>query len=674
MRHAARARGGPPDRRAAHRLRVDDLGLLGHARRVPPRVARAAPARASLHGDEAGRRAVLPLLRRALRRRAHDPAVRHPVRSARPPGRGPAGVHGAGTGRRADDHRRRRLADAALRLCRGPGRRRRARARARRGEPDVQPRRDRGHVGARDRAGGPRGRRRGGDRARPRTDRRLRRRSGQLRTRAGGARLDGDDAVRRGRPPLRRGASVRAARARARCAPADPGRDRAAIGARARRRAADRARDHRPRHARADRLRHGRLRHVRRCADADAAARAGRRVRVAGARRARDPHRARRGGRGLARAGAAAVAVRARAPAPRARDAARAVRALSRPRRSPDLAQASTAGMAERVVPALDRFAIGFDERDRARLHELWDEVIASQRWSEGPLTTAFERAWAAWNGLESVAFSGWTGAALAALEFAGVRGETVLVPSNTFMATPLAALHAGARVEFVDCGRDDLCMSFASLEAAVARHRPRAVMLVHIGGHIAFETERIAELCRAEGIFLIEDCAHAHGAAWDGRRPGTFGDAGVWSFYATKTISTGEGGMLVSRDPDVLSFARAFRNYGKPGYEVSGLNFRLSEFTAALGIVQTERLEEIVAWKNRAAREHLDPVHPGRLALPDGMVSGLYKYIVFDPVERSTGKVYAPPCHRLMGHAVDLPNSDWIAEHHWCVPLYYRP
>jgi dTDP-4-amino-4,6-dideoxygalactose transaminase len=204
--------------------------------------------------------------------------------------------------------------------------------------------------------------------------------------------------------------------------------------------------------------------------------------------------------------------------------------------------------------------------------------------------------------------------------------------------------MHAGARVEFVDCNREDLCMSFASLEAAVARHRPRAVMLVHIGGHLAFDVERIAELCRAEGIFLIEDCAHSHGASWDGRRPGSYGDAGVWSYYATKTVSTGEGGMLVSRHEDVLEFARAFRNYGKPDHAVAGLNFRLSEFTAALGVVQTERMEEIAAWKNAAARQYLDTAHPGRLQLPDGMVSGLYKYLVFDPIERSTGKVYDTP------------------------------
>jgi perosamine synthetase len=88
---------------------------------------------------------------------------------------------------------------------------------------------------------------------------------------------------------------------------------------------------------------------------------------------------------------------------------------------------------------------------------------------------------------------------------------------------------------------------------------------------------------------------------------------------------------------------------------------------------VQTERLEEIVAAKNAIAREELDPQHRGHLQLPEGMVSGLYKYIVFDAIERSTGKVYAEPCHRIMGLPDALPNSDWVADHHWCVPLYYH-
>jgi dTDP-4-amino-4,6-dideoxygalactose transaminase len=330
----------------------------------------------------------------------------------------------------------------------------------------------------------------------------------------------------------------------------------------------------------------------------------------------------------------------------------------------------------EAVARAADfsRFAIGFDERDRPRLHELWDSVIDSGQWSEGKLTASFEEAWGAWNELPAVAFGGWTGGALAALEFADVRGETVLCPSNTFMATPLSILHAGGRVEFVDCNREDLCMSFEDFERKVAQHKPKAAVLVHIGGHIAFDSERIAELCRAEGIFLLEDCAHAHGASWNGRRPGSYGDAGVYSFYATKTVSSGEGGVLVSRHDDLIEHAKLFRNYGKPDHEVAGLNFRMSEFTAAIALVQTARLEEIVAWKNDVARAELDPAHPARLKLPDGMTSGLYKYVTFGEIERSTGKVYDQPCHRIMGHSVELPDSDWVASNHWCVPLYYRP
>jgi dTDP-4-amino-4,6-dideoxygalactose transaminase len=334
----------------------------------------------------------------------------------------------------------------------------------------------------------------------------------------------------------------------------------------------------------------------------------------------------------------------------------------------------TTASVSQQGVPDYARFAIGFDQRDRDRLHSLIDEVLDSNRWSEADMVDRFEAGWTTYHDAPAVALSSWAGGALAALHFAGVRGETVLCPSNTFMATPLAAIRSGAQVQFVDCNREDLCMSFADFEAKAEQHKPRAAFLVHIGGHIAFDTEKIAAYCREHGIFLIEDCAHAHGASWNGRRAGTWGDAGIYSLYATKTISTGEGGVLVSRNAELVAHARDFRNYGKPSYDVAGLNFRMSEFTAALGLVQIERLPEIVDWKNETARSELDDRYPSRLELPEDMVSGLYKYIVFDWLDRSTGRVYDEPCHRIMRHDVELPNSDWVARNHSCVPLYYRP
>jgi perosamine synthetase len=318
-------------------------------------------------------------------------------------------------------------------------------------------------------------------------------------------------------------------------------------------------------------------------------------------------------------------------------------------------------------------FSIGFDKRDLPRVHEAFDKIVASNKWTESYYTELFESKWAEYNKLASVAFSSWSGAAVAAMEFYQLRGKTVLCPSNTFMATPLAALSAGAKVEFVDCNKHDLCMSFEDMKQKAELHKPAAIWVVHIGGHIAFDIEKIAAYCKEHKIILLEDCAHSHGASWNGKKTGQWGDAGFYSFYATKTITTGEGGMMVSANKDLIEFAKKFRNYGKFDYVVHGLNYRITEFAAAIGAIQTERLDDIINFKNEYARK-LDALHPNRLKLPDGMISGYYKYIVFDPIEKSTGKVYDEPCHRLLKHNVSLPNTDWIAENHWCVPIYYNP
>lgn len=319
------------------------------------------------------------------------------------------------------------------------------------------------------------------------------------------------------------------------------------------------------------------------------------------------------------------------------------------------------------------KFTIGFEKGDAKKLHGYWDEIIATEKWTEGKFTRAFEDKWSEYQGLPSLSFGSWAGAALAALEFFDVRGKTVLCPSNTFMATPLSVIKAGGRVEFVDCNKEDLCLSFQDLKQKVEKFNPFAVWVVHIGGHIAFEIEEISALCREKGIILLEDCAHAHGGRWNNRKAGSWGDAGIYSFYSTKTITTGEGGMLVTQRSDLIEFARKYRDYGKPDYTVAGFNHRINEFAAAIGCVQADRLQEIVAWKNDYCRSRFDPKFPNRVKLPPGMVSGLYKYIVFDPIEKSTGKVYDQPCHKILNRSGELPNTDWVASHHWCVPIYYK-
>jgi len=319
------------------------------------------------------------------------------------------------------------------------------------------------------------------------------------------------------------------------------------------------------------------------------------------------------------------------------------------------------------------KFTIGFEKEDSKILHKYWDEIIATQIWSEGRFTSLFEEKWAAYNGLPSASFSSWGGAALAALEYFNIKGKTALCPSNTFMATPLSVIKAGGNIEFVDCNKNDLCLSFEDLKSKIEIYKPSAVWVVHIGGHIAFQIEEIVKICRQKGIILLEDCAHTHGSEWNGKKPGEWGDAGIYSFYATKTISTGEGGMLVSKNNGLIEFAKKYRNYGKFDYKVAGMNYRINEFTAAIGCVQIDRLRDIVAWKNMYAKKHLDPKFPKRVIFPRGMISGYYKYIIFEPVEQSTGKVYDQPCHRIMNKDYDLPNTAWVARNHWCAPLYYK-
>jgi len=319
------------------------------------------------------------------------------------------------------------------------------------------------------------------------------------------------------------------------------------------------------------------------------------------------------------------------------------------------------------------KFTIGFEKEDAIRLHKMWDEIIDNQKWSEGKFVQQFEEKWGAYNKLNSVAFSSWAGAAMATLDFFNVKGKTVLCPSNTFMATPFSVVKAGANVEFVDCNKNDLCISLDDLKSRIDKYNPAAVWMVHVGGHIAFQIEAIADLCKKKGVILIEDCAHAHGASWNGKKAGVWGDAGIYSFYATKTISTGEGGILVSKNKGLLEYAKKYRNYGKFEYDVEGLNYRMNEFTAAIGCVQVDRLDEIVGWKNMYAKKHLDSMFSNKVKFPEGMISGYYKYIIFDEIEKSTGKVYDQPCHKIMKKGYALANTEWIAKNHWCAPLYYK-
>lgn len=322
-----------------------------------------------------------------------------------------------------------------------------------------------------------------------------------------------------------------------------------------------------------------------------------------------------------------------------------------------------------------------FEKEYREEFYRLLDQVFDSNFWSDGKVTQQFEEKFQEMTGLYSCAVTSGGAGLLSIFEYVDVRGKDVIVPANTFWATTQAAKMAGANIIYADCNRDDLCLSYDDLLRKVTPDT-KAVVVVHIGGHIAFEIEQIAKFCDERKIALIEDCAHAHGALWNGRTAGSWGVAGSYSFYATKTMPLGEGGMIVSRNRELISWMKKFRNYGKEVIQgnivtyplKTGFNYRISEFTAALGIVQLERLPKILEWK-RGLAEKYNQIFDRRVRFPEGMVSGYYKYIVFDyPLSEETGKVFNKTDfgNEIEGIKAELSNSYWAAEHHKCAPIYY--
>jgi dTDP-4-amino-4,6-dideoxygalactose transaminase len=195
-----------------------------------------------------------------------------------------------------------------------------------------------------------------------------------------------------------------------------------------------------------------------------------------------------------------------------------------------------------------------------------------------------FERAFATYHGAPyAVSTNNGTAALEIILRALGVAGGEVIVPANTFAATAFAAIHSGARPVFADILPDMTLDPADTLKRLTPR--TRAVISVHIGGLISPATLELAELCRAHKIFLVEDAAHAHGSALDGKSAGTFGIAASFSFFSTKVMTTGEGGMILTADEDICRKARTLRDQGKVNganyHEIIGYNWRASSAMA---------------------------------------------------------------------------------------------
>jgi perosamine synthetase len=262
----------------------------------------------------------------------------------------------------------------------------------------------------------------------------------------------------------------------------------------------------------------------------------------------------------------------------------------------------SDAGTETREVP-FSRPDIGDEE-----IAALTDAVRSG--WlTMGPRTQEFEQAFAAWTGApHAVAVSSCTAALHLALNAAGVGpGDEVITSTLTFAASGATIVHAGARPVLADVSPDTLNIDPQDVARKITRHT-RALVPVHFAGHPA-PMDEIHELARIHGLVVIEDAAHALPATYRGQRIGNLSDLTAFSFYATKNLTTGEGGMLTLRDEELADRIRArrlhgmsrdaWRRYSASGswrYDVGypGFKYNLTDPAAAMGLVQLRRLPEL--------------------------------------------------------------------------------
>lgn len=350
---------------------------------------------------------------------------------------------------------------------------------------------------------------------------------------------------------------------------------------------------------------------------------------------------------------------------------------------------------------------IPFSDEQILNIQEEMAEVLKTGHITMGKYVKEFEKRFADYIGVKyAIGVNTGFSALEICLRAINVQNASVIVPTNTSMATPYSVLHAGGKVIFTDVLKEDLGMDPEDLERKIQKHT-KAVMPVHIGGIISPRFNEIKNICQKYNLALIEDSAHAHGATIDGKKAGSLGIASGFSFYPTKVLTSGEGGVITTNDEKIYKMARLVRNYGRPSPDLNihtefGYNARLSEFHAIVGLEQLKRADWMLSERRRLAKiydEKLKNVSGIELVkIPKNIESAYYKYIAYvnENLNREKiienmkvkydivlpAEVYSTPCHSqpffekypetvLPIFPNIFPGADFVCNQQICLPLY---
>ncbi len=341
-----------------------------------------------------------------------------------------------------------------------------------------------------------------------------------------------------------------------------------------------------------------------------------------------------------------------------------------------------------------------FNKEDIPDMLQDIKKVLESGRLILGPYTKRFEEQFANYLGVKhTVAVNSCTTALEISLKYFDVKGRDVILPTNTFVATAVAVLNAGGKPILVDIDQDTLALDIEEAKQKV-NSNTAGIIIVHIAGLITPKIGELKEFCKKNNLFLIEDAAHAHGAALNGKKAGSFGDAGCFSFYPTKVLTTATGGMIATDDERLVKFAQSSRHHGQgkslEDIQNLGNDWVMNEVGAVLGIYQLKRLE-----KNLKKREEIADIYIKNLenlegislfTLPEKSRHSYYKFPVLldKPVRKKLaeyfkendieygGSIYYPPIHlqpifrrRFKYKKGMFPKAEDTLDRVFCLPLF---
>ena len=333
-----------------------------------------------------------------------------------------------------------------------------------------------------------------------------------------------------------------------------------------------------------------------------------------------------------------------------------------------------------------------------SEIREAFERVFHASWYIDGKEDQAFEKAFAAFCGADYCVGTGnGLDALVLALKALGIgEGDSVLVPSNTYIATALAVTYTGASPVFVEPDIRTFNIDPNQLEKAILENKDRrlkAIMPVHLYGQPC-DMDPIMELARRYELAVVEDCAQAHGARYKGRKIGTFGDASGFSFYPGKNLGAfGDAGAVVTNDPSIAAKVKALGNYGsdyKYHHIYKGQNSRLDELQAAILRAKLPSLDHVNEERRRIADQYLKSIHNPAILLPyvPDYAEPVWHIFAIRCKRRAeleaylnekgigTNKNYPTPMHKQKCYKefadLNLPIATEISETELSLPIYY--